>query len=65
MSKIKAKIVKYFANEAYFQMQEALGEVQQLQTKPQFSNSREGPGLDLAVLREKMENSIKLMNYLR
>lgn len=65
MSKIKTKIVEHLASEAYAKMQEALGEVTNLQNAPQFMNRSEGIGLDLAVLREQIEAGIKFINLLR
>lgn len=65
MSQIKTKIVEHLATEAYDNMQSALGEVKNLQDKPQFANRNEGIGLELAVLREQIEAGIKFINLLR
>lgn len=61
---MKTKIVEYIAFETHCALCEAIGEVNELKNKPQFLNRREGVGLDLQVLSEKLDDALKLINLL-
>lgn len=62
---IKTKIIEYIANEAFAELQNALGEVDGLLRQPAFYDRNEGAGLDLMVLKEKLIKAIKLTELLR
>lgn len=61
---MKTKIVEHIADDIWSEIQSAKGEVENLKTKPQFLNRREGVGLDLQVLSEKLDDALKLINLL-
>ena len=63
---MKTKVVEYIAGEALNEINEALGEVLNMRNNyPDiFLNHHEGIGLDLAVLKEKIEKADQLIRLL-
>ncbi len=62
---IKTKITEFIANEARHRMIEALNEVTTLKKYPQFIDTSSGPGLDLMVLKDKLESALDYIELLR
>lgn len=63
---MKTKIVEHIAGNARHALAEVEAEVVNLRDKypSVFSNNSEGPGLDLAVLREKLKTAQDLLDLL-
>lgn len=63
---MKTKLVEYIASEARCNILEAQGMAFNLRDEyPDiFADTKRGPGLDLAVLREKLDAALKLITLL-
>ena len=61
---MKDKVVEYFAGEINHRLNKAMGDVQKLQRAPGMPGPTEGIGLDLACLKENIEEAQKMLHLL-
>jgi len=61
---MKNKVVEYIGNELLHHLLEVDQEAIKLRKYPDFGDPTESGGLDIAVLRERLEKAIKLTELL-